>query len=173
MAKRRLYEKVRYIDEKNYFGCGFLFKLTLAEAYSYAVKRLFLENKKSLSICLICGRWFEADYPHHRVCSRTCRTYHNYIFRRLLKGGLRAITKRFRKSPLYAFLYLAVQKGYLPAMMLGEATPEDLPRPLFPLSNLASLHKYLDFSEWIKDEAKHEEVKRDAKEENGGDRHGE
>jgi len=139
MEVKREY-KTEIVNKEDY--PEFLRNLILTEEFAHTVKQFV--GEKRLAICLGCGKWFVSDLPQTRVCSRSCRNFVTTILSVLHSGGLRHTDRRLRQSPLYLFLYLAVKKGILPPRLLGEERPEDLPHPLFPLSDLTKLVEVLD-----------------------------
>jgi len=145
----------------------FLRNLILTEAFAHTVKQFV--GEKCLAICLGCGKWFVSHLPQTRVCSPACRNFVTYTLNVLHGGGLRHTDRRLRQSPLYLFLYLAVKRGILPPQLLGEERPEDLPHPLFPLSDITKLVEVLD----IVTATKEGNEVAEGKEKDGGDHNGE
>jgi len=114
-----------------------ILRLVLTEAFCYTVNHFTEEGK--ISYCLVCGKWFLTSRPQTRACSKRCRNYLTHIVYRLHCRKLNQISRRFRQTPLYLFLYLAVKEGILSPRLLGEEKPEDLPPPILSPTDFVEL----------------------------------
>jgi len=104
-------------------------RMVLTEAFGYTVNTASSKEAK-VGYCLVCGKWFMSPVTTVRACSRKCRIYLSSILSRIRSKSVQLITRKFRKTPLYLFLYIAVREGYLPPEVLGEEKPTNIPTPL-------------------------------------------